>query len=70
MDFGHSAATDQFADLVPPAQQTSCTVHFLPSLFWSWPPALPAVMLGRAGMDESSEGAISEVVPVLLVALT
>jgi hypothetical protein len=44
MDFGHSAAANQCADLVPPAQQTSCAVHYLPSLLSSWLLALPLVL--------------------------
>src|SRR5665648_786679 len=70
VDLGHSAAADQCADLVPPAQQTSCTVHYLPSLWSSWPLALPLVLSTWLGMDEvSAGGAITVVALVLGVAL-
>ena len=32
VDLSHSAAADQPIDLVPPAQQASCAVHYVPFL--------------------------------------
>ena len=70
VDFGHSAATNQLSDLIPPAQQTSCTVHCLPSFALLWPLALPFARLSWPGVGELPVGgAISVVAPVLSVAL-
>jgi hypothetical protein len=56
MHLGHPAATDQGADLVPPAQQTSCAVHFLPSFMSSWPLVLSLGLSSRPGLDEALAG--------------
>src|SRR5665811_1192118 len=48
---GHSAATDELTDLVTPAQQMRCAVHYLPFFL---PLPLPGV--GLLGTDDVTEG--------------
>jgi len=56
MDLGHSAAADELTDLVTPAQQARCAVHYLPFFL---PLSLPLPGVGWLGTDEATTGAVA-----------
>jgi hypothetical protein len=67
VDLGHTAASNEPADLVPPAQQTSCTVHCLPSFLLSWPLARALALASWSGLSEASAGGAIIVALVLVL---
>jgi hypothetical protein len=69
MDLGHTAASNECADLVPPAQQTSCTVHCLPSFLLSWPLARALALASWSGLSEASAGGAIIVALALVLVL-
>src|SRR6185312_8786035 len=65
MDLGHSAAADQPTDLVSPAQQTRCGVHYLPFLCLS-SSLLPGPLLSRRGTGGATAGGSTTTVALVL----